>query len=127
MMGGMSRLSLRLSTPLVIASALALVLPSPLAAQEGVNWPAFRGSDAVPVASDDARLPLTWSQTENVAWQATVEGLGWSSPVVWGDQIFLTTVVNDGELAEPRMGLYFPFGSPETNNCLLYTSPSPRD
>ena len=127
MMGGMSRLSLRLSTPLVIASALALVLPSPLAAQEGVNWPAFRGSDAVPVASDDARLPLTWSQTENVAWQATVEGLGWSSPVVWGDQIFLTTVVNDGELAEPRMGLYFPFGSPETNNDPRFEAPGPGD
>ena len=37
---------------------------------------------------------------------------GWSSPVVWGDRIFVTTAVEDGDGEEPRMGLYFPLGSP---------------
>ena len=80
---------------------------------EPETWPAFRGADALPVADDDRRLPLTWSESENVVWKTPIAGLGWSSPVVWADRVFLTTVVNSGEELEPRMGLYFPFGSPQ--------------
>ena len=119
------RLSLTMALGAVLS--LALSVPQRTLAQEGHNWPAFRGADAVPVAGDDPKLPLTWSVSENVVWAAHVEGLGWSSPVVWGDQIFLTTVVNDGELAEPRMGLYFPFGSPETNDDPRFEAPGPGD
>ena len=42
----------------------------------------------------DPRLPDSWSATENVAWKADVPGVGWSSPVVWGDHIFLTSAIN---------------------------------
>ena len=80
---------------------------------ENENWPAFRGADARSVAEDDQRLPTTWSATDNVVWKTPVAGLGWSSPVIWGDRIFVTTVVSAGEIEEPRMGLYFPYGSPE--------------
>ena len=80
---------------------------------ENENWPSFRGADALSTSEDDPRLPTTWTTTENVVWKAPIEGLGWSSPVIWGNQIFLTTVVSDGEIEEPRMGLYFPYGSPE--------------
>ena len=65
------------------------------------------------VAEDDPRLPLTWGTTDNVVWKTPIAGLGWSSPVIWDERIFLTTVVSDGESQEPRMGLYFPFGSPQ--------------
>jgi outer membrane protein assembly factor BamB len=91
------------------------------------NWPSFRGADALSVADDDPRLPDTWSATENVVWKTPVDGLGWSSPVIWGDRIFLTTVVSDGESQEPRMGLYFPFGSPETFTDSAFPDPKPGD
>ena len=94
----------------LLAAALAAT-PAPAAGNE--NWPAFRGADALSTAADDPRLPLAWSTTENVVWKTAVDGLGWSSPVIWGDRIFLTTVVSDGETQEPRMGLYFPYGSPQ--------------
>ena len=100
------------------ATALAALLLAGLTtatalSQESENWPSFRGPDALSVADDDPRLPSSWSTTENVVWKTPVEGLGWSSPVIWGDLIFVTTVVSEGESQEPRMGLYFPFGSPQ--------------
>ena len=77
-------------------AALALLTvslsPIALAADE---WPQFRGR-AAGVAADDPALPDTWSATENVAWKTPIPGLGWSSPVVWGDHVFVTTVVNTG-------------------------------
>ena len=96
-------------------------------ALENDNWPSFRGGNALSTAEDDPRLPTTWSTTENVVWQTPIDGLGWSSPVVWGDRIFLTTVVSDGVTQEPRMGLYFPFGSPETSPGLGFPDPKPGD
>lgn len=70
------------------------------------NWPQFRGADARGVAKND-RLPDRWSATENVAWKSDIPGRGWSSPIVWKDKIFLTTVVNSGQSEEPKKGLYF--------------------
>lgn len=60
------------------------------------------------VAADDPRLPDRWSQTENVLWKTPVPGLGWSSPVIWGDRVFLTSVASDAadENEAPRAGLY---------------------
>jgi outer membrane protein assembly factor BamB len=114
-------------TSVCAALLLALCTVTTTTAQENQNWPAFRGADAVPIAADDPRLPLTWSPTENVVWKTPIDGLGWSSPVVWGDRIFLTTVVSDGESQEPRMGLYFPFGSPETFDDDRFPDPGPGD
>lgn len=70
------------------------------------NWPRFRGPNADGVAPDDPRLPSTWSRTENVKWVADVPGWGWSCPVVWGDRVFVTTVVSDAENTAPQKGLY---------------------
>ena len=102
--------------PFRFAAAAVFAVPlaaAPLHSAASENWPAFRGADARSAAGDDPRLPVTWSTTENVVWKTPVPGLGWSSPVIWGDRIFLTTVVSDGEEEEPRMGLYFPYGSPQ--------------
>jgi outer membrane protein assembly factor BamB len=58
------------------------------------NWPEHRGSDN---GKSDARgLPITWSETENIRWKTPIHDKGWSSPVVWGDQIWLTTAPADG-------------------------------
>jgi len=70
------------------------------------NWPQFRGADSRGV-SDNADLPVKWSATENVAWKTDLPGRGWSSPVVWGDRVFVTSVVNKGQSEEPKKGLYF--------------------
>ncbi len=75
-------------------------------AQAQSNWPQFRGPGARGVAEGSA-LPDTWSSTENVEWKRDIPGRGWASPVVWGDKIFLSTVVNTGTSEEPKKGLYF--------------------
>lgn len=56
------------------------------------DWTEFRGGEAQGVVTATG-LPLTWSEAEHVAWRVSTEGLGWSSPVVVGDRIFLTTAV----------------------------------
>ncbi len=56
---------------------------------------------------EDPALPDKWSQTENVIWKSDIPGLGWSSPIVWGDRIFLTSVISTEEIEKPKKGLYF--------------------
>src|SRR5262245_38065623 len=65
-----------------------------LSAQE--NWPQFRGPNGTSHAKA-VNLPLIWSETENVRWKVAIHDRGWSSPVVWGDQIWLTTARADGK------------------------------
>jgi len=55
------------------------------------NWPQFRGPQGDGHAASASRVPLTWSETDNVKWKTAIHGKGWSSPVVWGNQIWLTT------------------------------------
>ena len=70
------------------------------------NWTRFRGKDGSGVATDHLSLPLTWTSAENVSWVADVPGWGWSCPIVWGDRVFLTTVVSDQQNLAPSKGLY---------------------
>jgi outer membrane protein assembly factor BamB len=56
------------------------------------DWPQFRGPNSDGHAAGPA-TPLTWSDSENVVWKVPILGLGWSSPVVSGGRIFLTTAV----------------------------------
>ncbi|HUY35196.1 MAG TPA: PQQ-binding-like beta-propeller repeat protein [Pirellulales bacterium] len=70
------------------------------------NWPQWRGPAGSGVAEGED-LPDTWSATRNVLWKRDVPGRGWSSPIVWQDRVFLTTVVNQGESESPKKGLYF--------------------
>ncbi len=60
------------------------------------DWPQFRGPTGQGHAAD-ASVPLTWSETENVAWKTAVPGRGWSSPVIGGGLVWLTTAVTDRE------------------------------
>jgi len=77
-----------------------LILSLHLVAGAADNWPQFRGSRAG-VAADDPALPDTWSATENIVWKIDVPGRGWSSPIVWGDHVFVTAAVNTKEADEP--------------------------
>ena len=72
---------------------LLAVGASPLPAAD--NWPQFRGPDGDGHAQA-ATLATTWSESQHIAWKTPIHGRGWSSPVVWGDQIWLTTATEDG-------------------------------
>ena len=58
------------------------------------NWPTWRGPQADGV-TNETNLPLTWSATENVKWKAELPGPGNSTPIIWGDRIFLTQAVGE--------------------------------
>jgi len=62
----------------------------------GSDWPQFRGPTGQG-HSDEHNLPLTWSETANIRWKVAVPGRGWSSPVIQGDRIWLTTATEDGK------------------------------
>ena len=93
------------------AAVLALTTTGVSAAND--NWPHFRGPTMNAAVADNPDLPETWSRTENVEWVTDIPGLGWSSPVVWGTRVFLTTVTAEGEFEQPKPGLYAPNGRPE--------------
>lgn len=59
------------------------------------HWPEFRGPHGDGVSSA-AKLPLKWSEQQNVAWKTAIHDKGWSSPVIWGDQVWVTTATDDG-------------------------------
>jgi outer membrane protein assembly factor BamB len=76
-----------------VCSVVALILATTLGV--GAQWPQFRGPDGNG-ASAAASLPLTWSDTEHVRWKTAIHGRAWSSPVVLGSQVWVTTATEDG-------------------------------
>lgn len=80
-------------TPLALLLSTALLTAA--------DWPEFRGPEAQG-HSEATNLPLTWSPTSHIAWKAAVAGIGWSSPVVIGDRIFLTTAIPVGGVEDPK-------------------------
>lgn len=79
-----------------------LVLSSELESQ---NWPQFRGPDGSGVA-EGQNLPVDWSVADgrNILWRVPIEGLAHSSPIVWGDRVYLTTAIPE-EATEPTLTL----------------------
>ncbi len=95
-----------------VLAALLLVAESqqarpPAAAAGDENWPSFRGRHAAGVAEQQG-LPEKWDGAAgtNIAWKAEIPGLAHSSPVVWGDRIFVTTAVSSAGEATFQPGLY---------------------
>lgn len=77
-----------------VPTMLLLTLSLPVMRGAG-NWPQFRGPDGT--GHSQARgLPLRWSETRNVIWKTAIHGRGWSSPVIYGKQIWLTSANKDG-------------------------------
>ncbi len=71
------------------------------------NSPRFRGANARGAYPDDLRLRQVWDQTKNVLWSTDVPGLGWANPVVWGNKVFIASVVADrDDNLKPTKGLY---------------------
>ena len=88
----------------VSAVAAASILTYSGRAEEP-GWPQFRGPGGAGVA-DQASLPERWSTTENVAWVVDLPGRGWSSPIIVGDRVFVTTAVSPGTFKAPSTGIY---------------------
>lgn len=67
----------------------------PRAADRSGNWPSFRGPQAAGVA-DGQQLPDRWNgeKGENILWRTGIPGLGHSSPIVWGDRLFVTSAIS---------------------------------
>ena len=81
---------------LIYIFTLIIVLNTTSAlAQEG-NWTHFRGSNLDGISADD-QVPVIWSDTTNVIWKTEIRGRGWSSPVVYGNQVWVTTATVDGK------------------------------
>jgi outer membrane protein assembly factor BamB len=71
---------------------LVIILLAAFAPVSAENWPHWRGPSSTGVSAE-VGLPERWSDTENMAWKTPVRGLGISSPIVWGDQIFVTSQI----------------------------------
>ncbi|MDQ3071053.1 MAG: PQQ-like beta-propeller repeat protein, partial [Acidobacteriota bacterium] len=69
------------------------------------DWRQFRGPGASGVA-DGVTLPARWSATDNIAWSIDVPGHGWSSPIVLGDRVYLTSAVSARAFKAPSTGIF---------------------
>lgn len=74
---------------------LALTV-SPDVRSQQENWTHFRGSEMNGI-SEDQDLPMLWNDSTNIIWKTGINGKGWSSPVVYGDQVWLTYAETDGK------------------------------
>ena len=86
--------------------AVLLSLSPSLATAAGAqsNWPAFRGSNTAGVSS--TAVPASWDlgSSRNVAWKTSIPGLAHSSPIVWGDRVYVTTAVASSGAAGVKTG-----------------------
>jgi outer membrane protein assembly factor BamB len=94
------------SSVLGAAAALVIMAMAPLdARRDSGAWPQFRGPGGTGVL-DGANLPTAWSTTSGVAWAVELPGRGWSSPITWDDQVFVTAAISPGAFKEPSPGIY---------------------
>ncbi len=76
---------------LIASAALFFLIGPPLRAE---NWPCWRGPRG-DGSSLETSVPVRWSDTDNVLWKTAIPGKGHSSPIVWGERIFLTTAIKE--------------------------------
>lgn len=105
-LGGALLISLTLAYPTLMAGQRQETGGRPAADAAGQQWPRFRGPSSNPI-SENPNLPVSWSKTENVEWVTDVPGVGWSSPVVWGNRVFLTAATSDKPMKQPSLGVDF--------------------
>lgn len=100
----MPRLALSVSAILFAAVAFTRAAGAP---RPGVDWPQFRGIAATGIA-EGFSLPTTWTAAggTNILWKTPIPGLGLSSPIVWGDEVFLSTSISGKADASLKVGLY---------------------
>lgn len=80
--------------PKFLPALFSLLLAVPCA--RGENWPGWRGTDGSGV-SNETHLPTRWGTDENIVWKAPIPGRGHSSPIIWEDDVFVTSCVESEE------------------------------
>ncbi len=91
-----------------LAMILGLAIGSrAVVAQAADSWPCFRGPGSRGIAAADPRLPSEWSERKNLHWVAELDGRGWSSPIVTGGRVYVTTALAATPLEDARRGLFF--------------------
>src|SRR3954453_15833116 len=88
------------ATLFVVSTATLSAAPKP---EE--TWPGFRGHEMSGVAAG-AAIPERWGTAGHVKWAVPVAGHGWSSPIVWGDTVFITSAISSRPFKKPTPGLY---------------------
>ncbi len=90
-----------MSTRLTSTIALLLLMSGSIAAD---NWPGWRGPAGTGVSAE-TRLPERWSDSQAIAWKAALRGVGVSSPIAWGDRVYVTSQLGRGASRQgPRLG-----------------------
>lgn len=91
----------------LIGAALAFAALTTIQARRAPDaaWPQFRGPAGAGVL-DSAKLPTSWSSTNNVAWSVEVKGRGWSSPIAWHDAVYVTSAISSGAFKAPSTGIF---------------------
>ena len=88
----------RIALTLIIGISLGFAALSFLAGKASAgNWPQWRGPDGSGI-STEKNLPTEWSPTKNIKWKTAIEGRAHSSPIVWGNRVFLTTAIEGAEV-----------------------------
>src|SRR5688500_4589829 len=89
---------------LAVVVVVVSLLSSLVSAQPGGGalWPHWRGP--AHTGATTANVPLTWSDTQNVKWKIEIPGRGFSTPVIVGDRLFLTTAIPTGKKEAPAGG-----------------------
>ena len=82
---------------LLLVSSLGIVADDKI--DPAQQWPQWRGP-SLDGASSQANPPLTWDASTNIAWKTPLEGRGSATPIVWGDQVFVTTAIDTGRKAD---------------------------
>jgi outer membrane protein assembly factor BamB len=85
-------------------SAIAAARADDFANERDVNWHQWRGPLATGVAPH-AEPPIRWNHQTNIRWKVTIPGRGTSTPVIWGDRIFLMTAINTGRQEEQPLSV----------------------
>src|SRR5262245_12241932 len=91
-------------SPLQITTLMVALIASQAEAQD--TWPQFRGPNSAGISSITG-LPTNRGTSQNVRWKVPISGVAWSSPVIWGNRIFVTTATPDTPQEAPKKGLYF--------------------
>ena len=78
-----------------LSTALFLACTHILPAES--NWPNYRGPEQDGTVNSSAKLPTSWAEDKNIKWKTAIHGRAWSSPTIWGDQVWLTTATADGK------------------------------
>jgi outer membrane protein assembly factor BamB len=83
--------------PITSLLTIIIIVVSHFCNAQQENWTHFRGNSLDGISASDNPV-ISWDNTSNILWKTNIEGKGWSSPVIYGDQVWITTATEDGKI-----------------------------